>query len=53
VILSVTLWPKTRPSPEEIVLKDLMAEEGSNLKLMWVPAHVGIKENETADKAAK
>jgi hypothetical protein len=34
-------------------LKDLMAEEGSNLKLMWVPAHVGIKGNETADKAAK
>jgi hypothetical protein len=31
-----------------------MAEEGSNLKLMWVmPAHVGIKGNESADKAAK
>jgi ribonuclease HI len=36
-----------------MVLKDLMAEETSNLKLMWVPAHMGIKENETADKAAK
>jgi hypothetical protein len=36
-----------------MVLKDLMAEEGSNLKLMWVPPHVGIKGNETADKAAK
>jgi ribonuclease HI len=36
-----------------MVLKDLMAEEGSNLKLTWVPAHVGIKGNETADKAAK
>jgi ribonuclease HI len=30
-----------------------MAEEGSNLKLMWGPAHVGIKGNETADKAAE
>jgi hypothetical protein len=34
-----------------MALKDLMAEEGSNLKLM--PAHVGIKGNETVDKAAK
>jgi ribonuclease HI len=33
--------------------KDLMAEEGSNLKLIWVPAHVGIKGNETADKTAR
>jgi ribonuclease HI len=30
-----------------------MSEEGSNLKLMWVPAQVGIKGNETVDKAAK
>jgi ribonuclease HI len=36
-----------------MVLKDQMAEEGLNLKLMWVPAHVGIKGNETAHKAAK
>jgi hypothetical protein len=36
-----------------MVLKDLMAEEGSNLKLMWVPAHVGIKGNETVDRAAE
>jgi hypothetical protein len=36
-----------------MILKDLMTEEGSNLKLMWVPAHVGIKGNETADKAVK
>jgi ribonuclease HI len=30
-----------------------MAEEGSNLKLMWVSAHVGIKGNEKVDKAKK
>jgi hypothetical protein len=30
-----------------------MAEEGSNLKVMRVPADVGIKGNATADKAAK
>jgi hypothetical protein len=34
----------TRGNSKKMVLKDLMAEEGSNLKLMWVPAHVGIKE---------
>jgi hypothetical protein len=43
----------TRGNSKKMVLKDLMAEEGSNLKLMWVPAHVGIKGNEMADKAAK
>jgi hypothetical protein len=43
----------TRGNSEKMVLKDLMAEEGSNLKLMWVLAHVSIKGNETADKAAK
>jgi ribonuclease HI len=43
----------TRGNSKKMLLKDLMAEEGSNLKLMWVPAHVGIKGNETADKEAK
>jgi ribonuclease HI len=43
----------SRGNSKKMVLKDLMAEEGSNLKLMWVPAHVGIKGNETANKAAK
>jgi ribonuclease HI len=32
---------------------NLLAEEGKNLKLMWVPAQTGIKGNESADKAAK
>jgi ribonuclease HI len=40
----------TRGNSKKMVLRDLMAEEGSNLKLMWVPAHVGIKGNEMADK---
>jgi hypothetical protein len=39
----------TKKNPE---LKDLMAEEGNNIKLMWVPAHTGIKRNEEADEAA-
>jgi ribonuclease HI len=43
----------TRGNSKKMVLKDLMAEEGSIVKLMWVPAHVGIKGNETADQAAK
>jgi ribonuclease HI len=30
-----------------------MAEEGNNLKLMWVPAHTEIKRNKEADEAAK
>jgi ribonuclease HI len=30
-----------------------MAEEGNNLKLMWVPTHTGYEGNEEADEAAK
>jgi hypothetical protein len=29
---------KTKGNSKKMVIKDLMAEEGSNLKLMWVPA---------------
>jgi hypothetical protein len=42
----------TRGNSRKMVLKDLMAEEGSYLKLMWVTAHVAIKGNETAAKEA-
>jgi ribonuclease HI len=31
----------------------MLAEKGENLKLMWVPAHTGIEENEAAKEAAK
>jgi hypothetical protein len=43
----VTLKPKKRGNSKQMVLKNLMVEEGSNLKLMWVPAHEGIRGNET------
>jgi hypothetical protein len=33
----------TKINPKEAELKDLMAEEGNNLKLMWVPAHTAVK----------
>jgi ribonuclease HI len=42
-----------RGNIKKMVLKDLMAEEGPNLKLMWVTAHAGIKGNETANKTAE
>jgi hypothetical protein len=29
----------TRGNSKKMLLKDLMAEEGSNLKLIWVPSH--------------
>jgi ribonuclease HI len=31
----------------------LLAEEGSNLRLMWVPSHMSITGNKRADKTAK
>jgi hypothetical protein len=31
----------------------MLAEKGESLKMMWVPAHTGIEENEAADEAAK
>jgi hypothetical protein len=34
-------------------LKDLLAKEDSNLRLMWVPSYMGITDNELPDKAAK
>jgi hypothetical protein len=39
---------RTRGNSKKMVLKDLMADEGSNLKLIWVPAHVGIKGSKTS-----
>jgi ribonuclease HI len=34
-------------------LKDLLPEKRANLKIMWIPAHVGIGRNERVDRAAK
>jgi ribonuclease HI len=46
-----TLYTKGNSNKTE--LKDLLAEESSNLRLMWVPFHMGIMGNERADKVAK
>jgi ribonuclease HI len=43
----------TRGNSKISELKDLLAEERANLKIMWIPAHVGIGGNECADRAAK
>jgi ribonuclease HI len=43
----------TRGNSKIAELKDLLAEERPNLKIMWIPAHVGIGGNERADRAAK
>jgi ribonuclease HI len=43
----------TRGSSKIAELKDLLAEERANLKIMCIPAHNGIGGNERADRAAK
>jgi ribonuclease HI len=43
----------TRGNSKIAELKDLLAEERANLRIMWIPAHVGIGGNERADRAAK
>jgi hypothetical protein len=43
----------TKKNPKTAELKDLMAEEGNSLKLMWAPAHTGIIGNEEAAEATK
>jgi hypothetical protein len=43
----------TKKNPMVAELKYVMAEEGNNLKLMWVPVHIGIKENKETDKVEK
>jgi ribonuclease HI len=40
----------TKGNSKKTELKDLLAEESSNLRLMWVPSHMGIAGNERADK---
>jgi hypothetical protein len=43
----------TRGNSKIAELKDLLAEERANLKIMWILAHVGIAGNKRADRAAK
>jgi hypothetical protein len=45
------VYPDGNPTIPKIL--NLLAEEGEDLKLMWVPAHNGIEGNASADKAAK
>jgi ribonuclease HI len=42
----------TKKNSKKTELMNLLAEKGSNLRLMWVPSHMGITGNERADKAA-
>jgi hypothetical protein len=44
----------TRKNSKKTELKDLLAsEEGSNLRLIWVPSYMDITSNERADTAAR
>jgi ribonuclease HI len=43
----------TRGNSKIAELKDLLAKERVTLKIMWIPAHVGIGGNERAGRAAK
>jgi hypothetical protein len=42
----------TRGNSKIAELKDLLAEERANLKIMWILAHVGIGGNERAKAQA-
>jgi hypothetical protein len=44
---------QTRGNSKIAELKDLLALERANLKIMWIPTHVGIGVNKRADRAAK
>jgi hypothetical protein len=50
---STHLHPSIHPNSKIAELKDQLAEERANLKIMWIPAHVDIGGNERADRAAK
>jgi hypothetical protein len=42
----------TRGNSKIAELKDLLVEERANLKIMWIPAHVGIGGNKRAEEVA-
>jgi hypothetical protein len=43
----------TRGNSKKVELKDLLAEERANPKIMWTPAHVGSGDNERVARATK
>jgi hypothetical protein len=45
------VYPVRNPTIPKIL--NLLAEEGEDMKLMWVPAHTRIEDNEFVDKADK
>lgn len=43
----------TSQCQQDLIYESLIARRGTEISLMWVPAHTGIPTNENIDKLAK